>query len=219
MGDHSGIEWTGDTWNPITGCDRVSEGCDHCYALTLAKRLKAMGNRRYQFDGDPMTSGPGFGLTLHPDKLVEPLQKRCPQPIFVNSMSDLFHDEVPTEFIARVFGVMYRAHQHVFQVLTKRPGRMASLVGRVEFIEQAQVAMEALSEDPDDIYIQPGPWPPTNVRPQPAWSAPAGAPLGSGSTSHCMRLSTSWWLPPGGIGLMEDQKATSILSHPVDDSL
>lgn len=69
------IEWTEATWNPVTGCDRVSEGCDHCYALTLAARLKAMGNPRYQTDGNPRTSGPGFGVTLHPDKLDEPL--RC----------------------------------------------------------------------------------------------------------------------------------------------
>ena len=77
MGD-SKIEWTDKTWNPITGCDRVSPGCDNCYALTLAKRLKAMGSKRYQNDGDPRTSGPGFGLTLHPDKLSEPLVLASP---------------------------------------------------------------------------------------------------------------------------------------------
>lgn len=126
----TGIEWTEATWNPVTGCDRVSEGCDHCYALTLAARLKAMGNVRYQVDGDPGTSGPGFGLTLHLDKLEEPLAWGRPRMVFVNSMSDLFHDEVPDGFIWRVFGTMGRAPWHTFQILTKRPGRMASLLRR-----------------------------------------------------------------------------------------
>jgi protein gp37 len=132
MGDKSGIEWTDATWNPVTGCDRVSEGCDHCYAQTLARRLKLMGNPRYQLDGDPQTSGPGFGLNLHPDKLIEPLTWSRPRRIFVNSMSDLFHDDVPDGFIANVFGVMAAAQQHQFQILTKRPGRMASLLPRIK---------------------------------------------------------------------------------------
>lgn len=85
----SSIEWTEETWNPSTGCDRVSPGCDHCYALTLAKRLKAMGSAKYQNDGDPRTSGPGFGVTVHPDTLTEPLRWRDPRTVFVNSMSDL----------------------------------------------------------------------------------------------------------------------------------
>jgi protein gp37 len=132
MGDRSGIEWTDATWNPVTGCDRVSEGCDHCYAQTLARRLKLMGNPRYQLDGDPRTSGPGFGLNLHPDKLTEPLTWSRPRRVFVNSMSDLFHDDVPDGFIANVFGVMAVAQHHQFQILTKRPGRMASLLARLE---------------------------------------------------------------------------------------
>lgn len=163
MSDRSAIEWTGPTWNPVTGCDRVSEGCDRCYALTLAKRLKAMGNPRYQVDGDPRTSGPGFGITLHEDKLLEPLSWRKPVPVFVNSMSDLFHKAVPNEFIARVFAVMSQVPRHIFQVLTKRPGRMASLVGRTKFIEQVQVAAEALHHDTDEMYVQRGSWPLENV--------------------------------------------------------
>lgn len=131
MSDRSAIEWTEATWNPVTGCDRVSEGCDNCYALTLAKRLKAAGNRRYQVDGDPRTSGPGFGLTLHWDVLAKPLSWHRPRLVFVNSMSDLFHPKVPVEFIAQAFNVMERAEQHTFQVLTKRPGRMASVLRRV----------------------------------------------------------------------------------------
>jgi protein gp37 len=122
------IEWTEATWNPVTGCDRVSPGCAHCYALSLAARLKRMGNLRYQVDGDPGTSGPGFGVTLHEDKLDEPRRRRTPTMYFVNSMSDLFHEEVPDEFIARVFDAMRLAPQHTFQVLTKRPERMAELV-------------------------------------------------------------------------------------------
>jgi protein gp37 len=122
------IEWTEETWNPTTGCDRVSPGCDHCYAMTLAKRLKAMGQAKYQRDGDPRTSGPGFGVTCHPSELHNPLHWRRPRVVFVNSMSDLFHPEVPDSFIRAVFDVMTEARQHTFQVLTKRPQRMAALV-------------------------------------------------------------------------------------------
>lgn len=121
------IEWTERTWNPVTGCDRTSPGCDHCYALTLARRLKAMGNPRYHNDGDPRTSGPGFAVTLHPDKLYEPLHWAGSQRVFVNSMSDLFHHDIPAEFIRRVFETMGRS-RHTFQVLTKRPHRMAEIL-------------------------------------------------------------------------------------------
>lgn len=131
MSDRTRIEWTSATWNPTTGCDRVSAGCDHCYALTLAKRLKAAGNPRYQVDGDPRRSGPGFGLTLHWDKIDQPLKWRRPRLVFVDSMSDLFHGDVPVEFIAEVFATMARASQHRFQILTKRPGRMASVLRRI----------------------------------------------------------------------------------------
>jgi len=128
MGDRSSIEWTEATWNPVTGCDRVSPGCDHCYALTLAARLKAMGSPKYQHDGDPRTSGPGFGVTLHPDELTAPRRWRRPRRVFVNSMSDLFHPRVPTEFITQVFAVMADTAQHSYQVLTKRPKRARSLL-------------------------------------------------------------------------------------------
>ncbi len=131
MSDGSAIEWTEATWNPVTGCDRVSEGCDHCYALTLARRLKAAGNPRYQVDGDDQTSGPGFGVTLHWDLLQRPLSWRRPRLVFVNSMSDLFHPRVPAEFIRRVFHTMAMAEHHTFQILTKRPGRMASMMRRL----------------------------------------------------------------------------------------
>jgi protein gp37 len=123
------IEWTEETWNPVTGCDQVSPGCDNCYALTLAKRLKAMGQARYQNDGDPRTSGPGFALTVHPDALGIPLRWRRPRRVFVNSMSDLFHRRVPSDFICQVWEVMARTPQHTYQILTKRPARMAELLG------------------------------------------------------------------------------------------
>lgn len=131
VSDRSRISWTMMTWNPVTGCDRVSEGCDHCYALALARRLKAMGNPRYQRDGDLLRSGPGFGLTVHWDKLEEPLRWRKPRLVFVNSMSDLFHPLVPLEAICQILLVIEKAREHTFQVLTKRPGRMASVLARI----------------------------------------------------------------------------------------
>jgi hypothetical protein len=124
------IEWSEKVWNPVTGCDRVSPGCDHCYALGMAKRLKAMGRPEYQTDGDSRTSGPGFGVTCHEDRLTVPLHWRKPQKIFVNSMSDLFHEDVPDEFIARVWQVMGVTPEHTYQILTKRHGRMKSWATR-----------------------------------------------------------------------------------------
>jgi protein gp37 len=128
MADSSKIEWTDTTWNPTTGCDKVSPGCDNCYACGLAKRLKGMGSAKYQNDGDPRTSGPGFGLTVHPDTVNDPFTWKKPRKVFVNSMSDLFHDDVPNRFIAEVFAVMAATPQHTYQVLTKRHGRMRSLL-------------------------------------------------------------------------------------------
>ena len=127
MADHSAIEWTDATWNPVTGCSRTSPGCDNCYALTLAARLKAMGNPRYQVDGDPPNSGPGFGIQLHYDLLDMPRRWKRQRTIFVNSMSDLFQPDVPFEFIAEVFRVMNDTPQHRFQVLTKRSRRLAAI--------------------------------------------------------------------------------------------
>jgi protein gp37 len=128
------IEWATHVWNPVTGCSRVSPGCAHCYALSYAARLKAMGQAKYQRDGG-RGSGPGFGVTLHEDELAAPLRWRKPRRVFVNSMSDLFHEEIPDEFIARVFAVMAASQRHTFQVLTKRPERMATLLTR-DFHEQ-----------------------------------------------------------------------------------
>jgi protein gp37 len=129
MADKSSIEWTEATWNPVTGCDRISAGCDNCYALTLAKRLKAMGNPKYRVDGDPRTSGPGFGLQVHAEALTIPYGWRGPRLVFVNSMSDLFHAQVPTGFIHQVFAVMRDTPRHTYQLLTKRPKRLARIAG------------------------------------------------------------------------------------------
>lgn len=122
MADHSAIEWTDSTWNPVTGCSKVSPGCKHCYAERLARRLQAMGNPRYRN---------GFEVTLHPDQLWLPLRWRQPRRIFVNSMSDLFHEQVPEDFVRQVYAVMHRAHWHNFQILTKRAARLASLAPRL----------------------------------------------------------------------------------------
>ncbi len=133
MADHSAIEWTESTWNPTTGCDKTSPGCDNCYALALAKRLKAMGQEKYQNDGDLRTSGPGFRLTLHPETLDIPRSWTSPRTIFVNSMSDLFHKDVPVDYIQRIFQVIADTPQHQYQILTKRSKRLAELSGQLQW--------------------------------------------------------------------------------------
>ena len=106
MAEHSGIEWTESTWNPLTGCTKVSPGCKHCYAERMAKRLQAMGQPNYRN---------GFKLTLHENAMDKPLEWKKPQMIFVNSMSDLFHEDVPSSFVRRVFETMARARRHTFR--------------------------------------------------------------------------------------------------------
>jgi protein gp37 len=133
VAQNSPIEWTEATWNPTTGCDRTSPGCDNCYALTLANRLKAMGVERYAKDGDPRTSGPGFGLTTHEDVLDVPARWKQPRLVFVNSMSDLFHEGVPEDFIRSVLQVMKETPRHTYQVLTKRSKRLLRLAPRLEW--------------------------------------------------------------------------------------
>lgn len=147
MADRSAIEWTEATWNPVTGCDRVSPGCDHCYAQTLAKRLKAMGSEKYQIDGDPRTSGPGFGLTLHPQALDEPRRWRNPRVVFVNSMSDLFHARVPLDFIRDVFDVMRETPQHTYQVLTKRSLRLRRAADKLDWPDNLWMGVSVENSD------------------------------------------------------------------------
>jgi protein gp37 len=118
MAQASTIEWTEATWNPVTGCTKISPGCKFCYAERMAHRLKAMGQERYRN---------AFKLTLQPDALEVPLRWKTPRVIFVNSMSDLFHVDVPLEYMQQCFNVMEEASQHTFQVLTKRPDRAAEL--------------------------------------------------------------------------------------------
>jgi len=146
MASRSAIEWTEVTWNPVTGCDRVSAGCEHCYALALARRLKAMGVAKYQRDGDPRTSGPGFGVSLHPDALAEPYGWRTPRVVFVNSMSDLFHAKVPLSFMQEVFDVIAQTPQHTYQVLTKRSLRLRRLANKLSWPSNLWMGVSVESE-------------------------------------------------------------------------
>ena len=147
MADGTAIEWTETTWNPTTGCDKVSAGCDNCYAMTLAKRLKAMGQPRYQTDGDPRTSGPGFGVTVHENALGLPYSWRRPRLVFVNSMSDLFHARVPITFIRRVFEVMEATPQHTYQVLTKRARRLRRIAPDLPWPANVWMGVSVESDD------------------------------------------------------------------------
>src|SRR5204863_5402285 len=138
MATNSHIEWTDATWNPVTGCTKISPGCKFCYAERMAHRLQAMGQDRYRN---------AFRLTLQPDAVDTPLSWRAPRTIFVNSMSDLFHKDVPLDFIQRCFGVMERSPQHTFQILTKRPERTAELCANLPW--PSNVWMGTSVESPD----------------------------------------------------------------------
>lgn len=118
MSDRTAIEWADATWNPVTGCTQIGPGCDNCYALRFAERFRGVPNHPYE---------QGFDLKLWPQRLENPLRWRQPRRIFVNSMSDLFHQDVPDDFIRQVFDMMCQANWHIFQVLTKRGGRLAKL--------------------------------------------------------------------------------------------
>ncbi|MHA4819452.1 DUF5131 family protein [Streptomyces aculeolatus] len=124
MAETSKIEWTDATWNPVTGCTKVSPGCDNCYAETFAERWRGVPSHHFEN---------GFDVTLRPERLQQPESWRKPRRIFVNSMSDLFHEKIPDSFIAEVFATMARTPQHTYQVLTKRHGRMRSLLSRPSF--------------------------------------------------------------------------------------
>lgn len=124
MANRSNIEWTDSTWNPVTGCSKVSSGCANCYAFRMAKRLKAMGNPRYKNE---------FDVTLHEDLLEEPFKWKKPRLIFVNSMSDLFHEEVALDFICKVFDTMNDTPHHTYQILTKRSERLRELSSELEW--------------------------------------------------------------------------------------
>lgn len=161
MSDKSKIEWTDATWNPVTGCTKVSQGCKHCYAERDWQRLRA--NRRSVYYGRDFTD-----VQCHPERLDHPLRWRKPRRIFVNSMSDLFHEDVPDEFVCLVFAYMALATHHVFQVLTKRPTRMARLLDS-KFNDDLFAAIAAAVYHQDGALPQPNlrdydpPWPLPNV--------------------------------------------------------
>ena len=135
---HTKIEWTESTWNPVTGCTKISPGCKHCYAERMAKRLHAMRQPNY---------ANGFKLTLHPQALEIPLSWKKPQMIFVNSMSDLFHKDVPVDFIQQVFDVMRRADWHRFQVLTKRAERLLEIDSQIEWPSNVWMGVSGENQD------------------------------------------------------------------------
>lgn len=179
MADRSRIEWTGATWNPVVGCERVSSGCAHCYAIREARRLadhpKSEIRRVYEGLVERRRNGQldwtGIVRCL-PERLDDPLRWQTPRLVFVNSMSDLFHDQVPDEFIAEVFAVMGAASRHVFQVLTKRPARMARLLNDPAFRADVFLRMDRLLREgkvrPRDVIRAAGPflrgrWPLRNV--------------------------------------------------------
>jgi protein gp37 len=137
----SAIEWTESTWNPVTGCSKISSGCKNCYAERMALRLKAMGSANYT---------DGFTLTLHPNLISLPLEWKRPQMIFVNSMSDLFHEKVPDYFIESVFEMMNAAYWHNFQILTKRSNRMLNLSQRLNWTDN--IWMGVTAEESDYIF-------------------------------------------------------------------
>jgi protein gp37 len=148
MADKSAIEWTEATWNPVTGCSKVSPGCDHCYAETLSLRF---GHSKKPWTPENAAEN----VVLHPERLDQPLKWKRPRMIFVNSMSDLFHENIPDEYVMRVFTVMRRASQHQFQILTKRPRRALDLLSRLSW---------KVGDYGFDAYLgEPGSKPITNV--------------------------------------------------------
>lgn len=147
----SKIEWTDSTWNPVTGCTKISAGCKNCYAERLANRLHAMGNDRYKNK---------FNVTLHEDLIDAPLSWKKPRMVFVNSMSDLFHKDVPLEFIKRVFDVMELADHHIFQVLTKRSKRLVEVASQLPWPKNVwigtSVENQSMTSRVDDLRTVPG---------------------------------------------------------------
>jgi protein gp37 len=137
VSDNSKIEWTDATWNPVTGCNKVSPGCKHCYALTFAERWRGIPGHHFE---------QGFDLRLWPQRLKLPLAWKTPRRIFVNSMSDLFHERVPLEFIKQVFETMIACPQHQFQILTKRPEQLLKLCGSLDWPENIWMGVSVENE-------------------------------------------------------------------------
>lgn len=141
MATKTKIEWTECSWNPVTGCTKISEGCQNCYAAKFAKRLKAMGNPRYKN---------AFDITVHEDLIEAPMHWKTPRTIFVNSMSDLFHEKIPDEIICKIFKVMNTADWHTFQVLTKRSERLLVLSNRLKWTKNIWMGVSV--ENSDYLY-------------------------------------------------------------------
>lgn len=159
MADRTNIGWTDATWNPITGCSKVSTGCANCYAAALAPRLAAMGAKGYT-DQPWTASNAEQNVQTHADRLEIPLKPKSPRKFFVNSTSDLFHDKIPASFIARIFAVMMAAEHHTFQVLTKRPERMAALLNDRNFsLRMLPIAYHELTGDCPDTHAKQWPLP------------------------------------------------------------
>ena len=145
LAEKSGIEWTDATWNPVTGCTKVSPGCAHCYAEAITLRFRR---------GGPFLPGKTT-IKLHPDRLNLPLSWKCPRRIFVNSMSDLFHEEVPLEFIRQVFEVMSRASRHTFQILTKRHERLQEVANKLDWAPNVWIGVSVENQYWADRRIPP----------------------------------------------------------------
>lgn len=141
MATASEIEWTDTTWNPVTGCSKVSQGCKHCYAERLAHRLQAMGVSRYR---------DGFAVTLQPDALDDPFSWKRPRKVFVNSMSDLFHESIPLEYIKKVFQVMVAVPRHQFQILTKRSERLRTIASELPWPKNVWMGVSV--ENADNLH-------------------------------------------------------------------
>ena len=138
MATNSAIEWTESTWNPVSGCTKVSAGCLNCYAERMARRLRAMGQERY---------ANGFDVALHCEAMAEPYQWKKSRVVFVNSMSDLYHEKIPVDFIRKVFAVMNENKQHTFQILTKRSGRLCELAPLLEWSENIWMGVTIENND------------------------------------------------------------------------
>jgi protein gp37 len=180
MSEKSSIEWTDSTWNPVTGCAKLSPGCDHCYAETFAERFRGIQGHPY---------GQGFDLKLWPERLSLPLAWRKPRRIFVNSMSDLFHESVPDEFIFRVFDTMMKADWHVFQVLTKRSARLKKLASSLPWPPNVWAGVSIES----DRYI----WRANDLRETPAAVRFVSAEPLLGPLEH-LNLEGIHWVITGG---------------------
>jgi protein gp37 len=186
MSDKTGIEWTDATWNPVTGCTKVSSGCDNCYAETFAERWR--GTPGHHFEN-------GFDVQLRPDKLDQPLKWKKPRKIFVNSMSDLFHQDVPDEYIARVFAVMAATPQHTYQLLTKRHGRMRSFLR-------------------DECRCGGGHAPGVHLRSEMDWVSTPHSPTYVPGIEPSLYHRITWPLPNVWMGVSAENQATANLRVP-----